>query len=311
MVTSFLCIQIGSLSYLGSEFEVTLELDKDWGHAHHKCADWEDMKKASKCNPHIQHVNLAFVIGLSEQEVVLFTTLFQENQHKLTLFCSLGKFQLALLPCIEFLLIEMHPGKVIHCQAIKHGFDSDSYVMTCLLDVYAKGGDLDSACKVFGKMPERNLVCLTVMITSLVKSGKIDEARHLFDELVERDVVCWNVMIDGYIQHGRPNEGLVLFNEMLCKNVKPSEITVLSVLSACGQVDALESGKWVHSYMENNGFEFNVRIGTALIDIPYGLNAVINAVYTGKVDYFHLVPNSGAALLHLPCQPVVDVVADE
>ncbi|KAK6924002.1 Pentatricopeptide repeat [Dillenia turbinata] len=122
-------------------------------------------------------------------------------------------------------------------------------MMTCLLDVYAKEGDLDSACKVFGKVPERNLVSLTAVITSLAKSGKIDEARDLFDELVERDVVCWNVMIDGHIQHGRRNEGLVLFNEMLSRNVKPSETTVLSVLSACGQLGALESGKWVLYYL--------------------------------------------------------------
>lgn len=124
---------------------------------------------------------------------------------------------------------------------------------TTLLDVYARGGDLISACLLFDSMPEKNLVSLTAMITCYTKQGKIDDARILFDQMDERDVVCWNVMIDGYTQHGKPNEALVLFRQMLAAKVKPNEVTVLSVLSACGQLGALESGRWLHSYIENNG----------------------------------------------------------
>ncbi|CAK9138257.1 unnamed protein product [Ilex paraguariensis] len=83
----------------------------------------------------------------------------------------------------------------------------------------------------------------------------------------DRDVVSWNVMIDGYTQHGRPNDAFVLFRKMLKANLKPNEVTLLAVLSACGQLGALESGRWVHSYLKNNGIEINVHVGTALIDM--------------------------------------------
>ncbi|KDP32019.1 hypothetical protein JCGZ_12480 [Jatropha curcas] len=161
----------------------------------------------------------------------------------------------------------LEPSKSIHAQAIKFGFDAELYVRTCLLDVYARGGDIESACKLFDKMPEKSLVSMTAMITCYAKYGMVKEARKLFDGLQERDLVCWNVMIDAYVQHEQPNKGLVLFRQMMKAKVRPNEVTVLAVLSACGQIGALESGRWVHSYIQNNGIEINAHVGTALIDM--------------------------------------------
>lgn len=112
------------------------------------------------------------------------------------------------------------------------------------------------------------------MLTCYAKHGMLPEARVLFEGMGMKDVVCWNVMIDGYAQHGCPNEALVFFRKMMMMmggngngKVRPNEITVVAVLSSCGQVGALECGKWVHSYVENNGIKVNVRVGTALVDM--------------------------------------------
>ncbi|KAJ6678350.1 PENTATRICOPEPTIDE REPEAT-CONTAINING PROTEIN [Salix viminalis] len=161
----------------------------------------------------------------------------------------------------------IQPAKLLHGQAIKFGFDAELYVRTCLAGSYAKGGDVVSARKLFDAMPEKSLVSLTAMITCYAKHGMIDEARVLFDGMEERDVICWNVMIDGYAQHGLPNEGLLLFRQMLNAKVRPNEVTVLAVLSACGQIGALETGRWVHSYIENNGIGITLSVGTSLIDM--------------------------------------------
>ncbi|TKY55660.1 Pentatricopeptide repeat-containing protein ELI1 [Spatholobus suberectus] len=163
----------------------------------------------------------------------------------------------------------LQPARAIHSHAAKLGFTSDLYVATGLVDAYARGGDVVSAQKLFDAMPERSLVSLTAMLTCYAKHGMLREARLLFEGMEVKDVVCWNVMIDGYAQHGYPNESLVLFRRMLGKKVRPNEITVLAVLSSCGQLGALESGRWVHSYVENNGVgvKVNVRVGTALVDM--------------------------------------------
>lgn len=140
--------------------------------------------------------------------------------------------------------------------------------MTSLVDVYARSGDVTSAEKLFDRMPERNLVSLTAMITCYTRHGKVDKARKLFDEMPERDVVCWNAMINGYAQNRRPEEALLLFRQMMLETGnRPNEVTILSVLSACGQLGALESGRWLHNFIGNNAIKINRVVGTALIDM--------------------------------------------
>ncbi|XP_009622457.1 pentatricopeptide repeat-containing protein ELI1, chloroplastic [Nicotiana tomentosiformis] len=161
----------------------------------------------------------------------------------------------------------LESGKALHCQALKLGCECDTYVRTALVDVYARGNDIVSARNLFDTMAERSLVSLTTMITGYAKNGHVQEARVLFDGMEERDVVCWNAMIDGYIQHGGPNEALVLFRQMLLSKVKPNEVTVVAALSACAQVGVLESGRWIHAYVESNRIQVNKHVGTALIDM--------------------------------------------
>lgn len=159
------------------------------------------------------------------------------------------------------------PAKGLHGQAIKMGCDLSTYVRTALVDVYARGGDLVLARKLFDTMPEKGLVSLTTMMTGLAKHGDVDGARMLFDGMGERDVVCWNVIIDGYVQHGRPNEALFLFRQMLSDNIRPDGVTLVAVFSACGQLGALESGRWVHAYMKSKRIRMNVHVGAALVDM--------------------------------------------
>ncbi|KAJ0697727.1 hypothetical protein HanLR1_Chr10g0372291 [Helianthus annuus] len=41
--------------------------------------------------------------------------------------------------------------------------------------------------------------------------------------------------------------------------MNPDEVTLVVSLSACGQIRALESGRWIHSYIQNNGVYLNVQ----------------------------------------------------
>lgn len=162
----------------------------------------------------------------------------------------------------------LKPGQALHSHAVKFSLDKDLFVSTSLVDLYARGGDVLSAEKLFVTMPHRSLVSLTTMMTCYSKQGEVAAARVLFDEMEEKDVVCWNVMIDGYAQHGLANEALLLFRRMLAEKIKPNEVTAVAVLSACGQIGALESGRWIHSYIENSrNIKVNVQVGTALINM--------------------------------------------
>ncbi|MQL87645.1 hypothetical protein Taro_020181 [Colocasia esculenta] len=170
-------------------------------------------------------------------------------------------FSAALKAC------NLAPGMALHSQALRLGLDRDPYVGTTLLDMYARGGDVVSARQLFDAMPSRNLVSFTAMINWYAKAGDLDSARALFDQMGERDAVCWNAMIDGYTQHGRPGESVALFRQLLKSSVKFNEVTLLTVLSACAQLGTLESGKWVHSYIESKGIRPSAQLGTALINM--------------------------------------------
>eukprot|EP01018_Ginkgo_biloba_P030832 Gb_14950 [translate_table: standard] len=87
--------------------------------------------------------------------------------------------------------------------------------------------------------------------------GSIDIACHMFDNMQERDLVAWNAMITGYAKCG----------SIEAARVKPDMITMVSLFSACAHLAALQQGKCIHDYVIRSGFEFDVSVGTALVDM--------------------------------------------
>ncbi|OVA17966.1 Pentatricopeptide repeat [Macleaya cordata] len=49
--------------------------------------------------------------------------------------------------------------------------------------------------------------------------------------------------------------------------VKPNEITLVSVISACANLGALEFGRRIHSFMEDNRYELDLFVASSLIDM--------------------------------------------
>ncbi|CAJ1934231.1 unnamed protein product [Sphenostylis stenocarpa] len=124
----------------------------------------------------------------------------------------------------------------IHSQLLRFGFEADILLLTTLLDVYAKTGDLDAAHKVF-------------------------------DNMHKRDIASWNAMISGLAQGSRPNEAIALFNRMKEEGWRPNEVTVLGALSACSQLGALKHGQIIHAYVVDEKLDTEVIVCNAVIDM--------------------------------------------
>lgn len=77
------------------------------------------------------------------------------------------------------------------------------------------------------------------LITMYTKCGCVEDAQQVFDEMLECDLVSWNSMIAGYSQNGQANEALMLFREMQLQGVEKYAITIVVVLPACMQLEAL------------------------------------------------------------------------
>ncbi|XP_017983917.1 PREDICTED: pentatricopeptide repeat-containing protein At1g08070, chloroplastic [Theobroma cacao] len=158
-------------------------------------------------------------------------------------------------------------GKQIHGQVLKLGLESDAFVHTSLINMYAQNGEFGNARLVFDKSHLRDTVSYTALITGYVSIGYMENARKLFDEIPIRDVVSWNAMIAGYAQTGQHEEALAFFEEMIGANVVPNESTLVSVLSACAQSGSLELGTWVRSWINEHGLGSNIHLANALIDM--------------------------------------------
>lgn len=128
---------------------------------------------------------------------------------------------------------EINIGKQVHGYLIKLGFEFQVYIMTALIDMYAK-------------------------------CGFIEDAQRGFDNLDERDLVLWTSMIGGYVQNGENESAFGLYCKMQMEGISPNELTMASVLKACSCLSALEQGKQVHAHIVKNGFSLEVPIGSAL-----------------------------------------------
>ncbi|KAL4195294.1 hypothetical protein AMTRI_Chr05g63930 [Amborella trichopoda] len=133
-----------------------------------------------------------------------------------------------------------------------------------------KSGDLELGKQIHEYIErngiELNFILATALIDLYAKNGCIDLARKIFNEMNERSIVSWNAMINGYIRDSDYKEALLLFRDMQVSNVKPDEVTMVSLLIACTHLGAIEIGKWVHLYIEKEKIEVDVFLGTALVD---------------------------------------------
>ncbi|GLJ15071.1 hypothetical protein SUGI_0246360 [Cryptomeria japonica] len=85
--------------------------------------------------------------------------------------------------------------------------------------------------------------------------------------MYQRDIVSWNSVISGYAQYGRPEEAMKFFNRMHIAGMKPEIITIVSVLPACANMEALYSGKEIHGYVIKSGYEADDSVGNSLLSM--------------------------------------------
>ncbi|KAI4295563.1 hypothetical protein L6164_035598 [Bauhinia variegata] len=117
----------------------------------------------------------------------------------------------------------------------------------------------------------------TALIDMYAKCANLVYARRLFDRLSGVGIVSWTAMIAGYIHCSDLNEGGRVFLQMLQEGMFPNDITMVSLIKACGSTRALELGKRLHAFTLRNGFSISLVLATALIDMYGKCGDVISA----------------------------------
>ncbi|KAL5537850.1 hypothetical protein UlMin_042286 [Ulmus minor] len=175
-------------------------------------------------------------------------------------------------------LLNPELGKAVHACTEKHGYESDMFIRSSLIHMYASCGDIQYARKVFDKMTVRNLVSWTAMLDGYAKCRDMGSAREMFELMPERDVVSWSSLIDGYVKAGEYTEALALFERMQIAGNKANEVTMVSILCACAHLGALEQGRLMHNYIVDNRLPLTLVLRTSLVDMYSKCGAIEEAL---------------------------------
>ncbi|KAJ8426777.1 hypothetical protein Cgig2_034036 [Carnegiea gigantea] len=127
-------------------------------------------------------------------------------------------------------------GKQIHAQIIKHEMQSDVYVVSTLVDMYSK-------------------------------TGNMQDSHLMFTKAQKRDFVTWNAMICGYAYHGFAEEALKVFEDMKMENVRPNHATFVAVLRACGHMGLVQEGWDYFCSMPSYGLDPQLEHYSCMVDM--------------------------------------------
>ncbi|XP_028752057.1 putative pentatricopeptide repeat-containing protein At3g25060, mitochondrial [Neltuma alba] len=172
-------------------------------------------------------------------------------------------FTVALKACTR--LLDLKIGKEIWSEAVDCGYGNDVFVECSALNMYAK-------------------------------CGKMDEAMELFKKMPRKDLVCWTTMISGFAQCGRAMEALDVYRKMQNEGMDGDGVVMLGLVQAIANLGDSRLGLSVHGYLIRQDIPMDVVIQTSLVDM-YAKTGHLGLAF----QVFSMMPNkniiSWAALI--------------
>ncbi|XP_008789295.2 pentatricopeptide repeat-containing protein At4g33170 [Phoenix dactylifera] len=124
----------------------------------------------------------------------------------------------------------------VHSFAIKLGLFMDNFVLTALIDVYAK-------------------------------KGSLEEAEILFGGMDWFDLASCNALIAGYVTNHDNYKALDLFMSMIRNGERSNHFTLATVLKACSGLVAFEQGKQIHAHAIKLGLDSDLCVSSGILDM--------------------------------------------
>ncbi|GLT29088.1 hypothetical protein SLA2020_039750 [Shorea laevis] len=180
---------------------------------------------------------------------------------------SLGdKFVLATVigACTDLGAIEY--GKQIHARILIDGMELDSVLGTSLINMYGKGGDLETANRVLNSMKKLDDFSLSALISGYANCARMSDARRIFYREINPCVVVWNSIISGHVLNNEEVEAIAFFNKMREKGVQGDYSTIATVFSACRSLGRSELVKQMHCHAGKVGVIHDLVVASALLD---------------------------------------------
>ncbi|XP_068643260.1 pentatricopeptide repeat-containing protein At4g33990-like [Aristolochia californica] len=169
--------------------------------------------------------------GLADEAIELFRTMAQCDEVVVD-----ERAFVSVLPAISHVRA-LREGVTIHGRSVRLDLQSNMFLGTCLIDMYAK-------------------------------CGRIDEAVQIFEEIPGRNAVMWNAIISAHGINGKSDRAFVLFQEMQEEGVKPDQVTYVCLLSACSRAGLVDEGQNCFNMMlKNHGIEPSLKHYACMVDL--------------------------------------------
>ncbi|KAH7315528.1 hypothetical protein KP509_21G053500 [Ceratopteris richardii] len=95
--------------------------------------------------------------------------------------------------------------------------------------------------------------------------GSLVEASIAFCLVPKPSCHTWHAILSTYVESGFCKEGLHLFGQMQCKGFKPSKVTLICILKACGILSSLRNTMLIHAFIINK-VDLDMEMSNVLID---------------------------------------------
>ncbi|KAM3242947.1 hypothetical protein ACQJBY_055125 [Aegilops geniculata] len=129
---------------------------------------------------------------------------------------------------------DLATGRMLHAYVLKFNMNSDPFVTSSLVDMYAK-------------------------------CGSVDESHVLFSRTKNPGTAAWTAVISGNCLNGQFERAMHLFRRMQLEHVQPNEFTYTSVLTACVALGDVVGGMEIQGNSIRTGYGTNASVVKSLI----------------------------------------------
>lgn len=147
----------------------------------------------------------------------------------------------------------------LYNQFKEHGIKPDETFILGIITAYAQLGILDEAESIIHDFVGHyfsNKQIVTSLIGLYAKCGQIERALQVFKMASQKELFCYSTMISAFANHGLAEDAIQLFVEMQTASIKPDGITFLGILTACNHGGLVAEGRRYFKQMRN---EYGIR----------------------------------------------------
>ncbi|KAH6819667.1 hypothetical protein C2S51_003270 [Perilla frutescens var. frutescens] len=134
-------------------------------------------------------------------------------------------------------LDDFRVGSGIHGLIVRSGYENEQLIKTALMGLYING-------------------------------SFVNDAYRIFEEIKKKDLIAWTLMLRGFSKSGNWRRTIEHFNKMMGEDrIMLDSVSLITMLSGCSCSGALQQGRRVHALLIKSGFEDDIFVGTAVIDM--------------------------------------------